>query len=41
MYVIEGTNVVFNLIYGDVWEDEYEQTGELNDRVESWDWLCL
>ena len=37
----EGTDVVVNSIDDSVWEAEYEQTGDLNDIVESWDWLCL
>ena len=33
----EGTDVVVNSMDGDVWEAEDEQTGALNDEVESWD----
>ena len=31
--LIEGTDVVVNLIYDDIWEAEDELTGALNDQV--------
>ena len=34
--VIEGTDVVVNLISEDVWSYEDELTGDLIDKVESW-----
>ena len=41
MSLTEGTYVVINSIDDDDWEYEYEQTGSLNEKVESWYWLCL
>ena len=37
LYFIEGTDVVVNLIAEDVWDSEDELTGDLIDKVESWD----
>ena len=39
--VTEGIDIVVNSIADDVWGYEYEPTGVLSDKVESWDWLCL
>ena len=39
--VIEGTDVVVNLIAEDIWDYEGELTGALIDKVESSYWLCL
>ena len=39
--IIEGTYVVVNSVDDDLWEAEIEQTGALNEEVESWDLLCL
>ena len=39
--VIEGTDIVVNLIEVDVWYSEDELTGALIGEVESCDWLCL
>ena len=36
-YVVEGTDVVVNLIAEDVWGYEDELTCSLIDEVESWD----
>ena len=41
MYVAEGTDVVVNSIAEDFWGSEYELTGDLSDKVESWYLLCL
>ena len=41
MYVIEGTDVVINLIAVNIWGSEDELTGALIDEVESWDWIYL
>ena len=41
MSVIEGTDAVVNLIAEDVWDYEYELSGALIDKVNSWYWLCL
>ena len=35
LFIIEGTEVVVNLIEYDVWEAKYELTGTLNDEVEN------
>ena len=35
--VIEGTDVVVNLIADDVWGSEDEKTGVLSDKFEIWD----
>ena len=35
--VIEGTDVVVNLIAEDVLDYEYELTGALSEKVEIWD----
>ena len=39
--LIEGIEVVVNSIEDGVWEAKDEITGALNDKVESWVWLCL
>ena len=39
MSLTEVTDIVINLIAGDVWGSEDELTGALSDEVESWDWL--
>ena len=41
LYVIEGTDVVVNLIAEYACDSEDELTGGFIDKVESWDWLCL
>ena len=33
----EGTDVVIDSIADDFWEADYELTGALSDKVESWD----
>ena len=35
--VIEGTYVVVDSIYDDVWGSEDELTGVLSEKVDSWD----
>ena len=35
--VIEGADVVVNLIEEDIWDSEDELTGALIDEVDSWD----
>ena len=35
LYVVEGTDVVVNLIAEYVWDSENELTGALSDKVES------
>ena len=37
----EGIEAVVDSMDDDVWEAKDEQTGALNNEVESWDWLCL
>ena len=37
LYLTEGTDIAVHLIEDDFWGAEYEQTGALNDEVESWD----
>ena len=39
--VTEGKGVVVNYIADDVWVSEDELTGDLSEKVESWDLLCL
>ena len=41
MSLTEGTEIVVDSLDDDVWEAEYEQTGALNDKFESWDWPSL
>ena len=41
LFIIEGTEVIFNSMDDDVWESEDKITDALIDGVESWDWLCL
>ena len=41
LYLIEGMEVVINLMDDDVWEAEYEQIWALNENVEIWDWIYL
>ena len=38
--ITEETKVLVNEVDDDVWEAEYERTGSLIYRVESWDCLC-
>ena len=39
--VIEGTDIVVNLIAEDAWYYEDELTGVFSDKVHSWYWLWL
>ena len=41
MSVTEETNFVVNSVADDVWGSEYELTGALSDKVESWGWIYL
>ena len=41
MSVTEETDVVVNSMVYYICISEDEQTVALNDKVESWDWLCL
>ena len=36
--IVEETQVLVELIEYNIWEAEYEKTGLLIDRVESWGW---